>query len=314
MAPKSFDQRNILRELQPTVEDELNRHENMYKNWHPHEYVPWSQGRNFAHLGGEDWEPEQSTLQDAARAAMYVNLLTEDNLPSYHRVISSTFGRDSAWGQWVDRWTAEEAKHSTSMRDYLTVTRAVDPVELERARIQQVSAGYEGGDKSALDGIAYVTMQELATRIAHRNTGKECSKDGDVLAEQLLGRIAMDENLHMIFYRNLGKAALDIAPNQMMRSITKEIESFVMPGATSIPKFGKKALLIADAGIYDLKTHLYDVVQPTLRKWNVWDREDLSGDGAAARDELYLVIENKRTEAEAFSAWREEVKSTQHSL
>jgi acyl-[acyl-carrier-protein] desaturase len=39
---------------------------------------------------------------------MLVNLLTEDNLPSYHAVLAKIMGRDGAWGQWVGRWTAEE--------------------------------------------------------------------------------------------------------------------------------------------------------------------------------------------------------------
>ena len=59
-------------------------------------------------LGGEDYSPEQSQLSETAKAAMFTNLLTEDNLPSYHREIASRFGRDGAWGTWVGRWTAEE--------------------------------------------------------------------------------------------------------------------------------------------------------------------------------------------------------------
>lgn len=43
-----------------------------------------------------------------------VNLLTEDNLPSYHREIATRFGRDGAWGTWVGQWTAEEGRHSIS--------------------------------------------------------------------------------------------------------------------------------------------------------------------------------------------------------
>ena len=46
---------------------------------------------------------------------MFVNLLTEDNLPSYHREIATRFGRDGAWGTWVGRWTAEENRHGIAM-------------------------------------------------------------------------------------------------------------------------------------------------------------------------------------------------------
>ena len=154
------------------VAENLDRHLSMAQEWHPHDYVPWSQGRDFAFLGGEDWAPEQSQLSETAKAAMFTNLLTEDNLPSYHREIATRFGRDGAWGTWVGRWTAEENRHGIAMRDYLVVTRGVDPVELERARMDYMTSGYDSGDKTALEAVTYVSFQELATRVSHRNTGK----------------------------------------------------------------------------------------------------------------------------------------------
>lgn len=299
---ESIKHTDILGELEPVVERELNRHLSQTKNWHPHEYVPWGEGRDFALLGGEDWELEQSRFRspesEAVRAAFYVNLLTEDNLPSYHREITTVFGRDSAWGEWAHRWTAEEHRHSMAMWAYMMATRAIDPIELENARMEQVSKGYDSGQKTPLEAISYVTMQELATRISHRNTGLESAKHGDLKAEKLLARIAMDENLHMVFYRKVGDAAFEIAPNDMMQAITKEILGFQMPGSATIPNFwgdGKerkgKAEIISEAGIYDLDIHANKILKPTLNHWNVWDREDLSGDGAAARDKLrrYMV-------------------------
>ena len=58
--------------------------------------------------------PQDSKIAPAAREALIVNLLTEDNLPGYHREISTIFGRDGAWGTWVDRWTAEENRTASS--------------------------------------------------------------------------------------------------------------------------------------------------------------------------------------------------------
>ena len=199
----------------------LDRHLAMAKEWHPHDYVPWDEGRNFAFLGGEDWSPEQSRLDETAKAAMFVNLLTEDNLPSYHREIATRFGRDGAWGTWVGRWTAEEGRHGVALRDYLVVTRGVDPVELERARMDYMTTGYDSGDKTPLEAVAYVSFQELATRVSHRNTGKAT---GDPIADKLLARIATDENLHMIFYRNLVTAAFDINPDEMMKAVANEVD------------------------------------------------------------------------------------------
>ncbi len=119
---------HLLHELEPVVEKNLNRHLSMRKDWNPHDYIPWSDGKNYYALGGQDWDPEQAQLSEVAQVAMIQNLLTEDNLPSYHREIAMNFGMDGAWGgQWVNRWTAEENRHGIALRDYLVVTRAVDP-------------------------------------------------------------------------------------------------------------------------------------------------------------------------------------------
>ena len=293
---------HLLTELEPVVEANLNRHLASAKPWNPHDYVPWSRGRDFAFLGGEDWVPEDSPLDDVARAAMLVNLLTEDNLPSYHREIAVRFGPDGAWGQWVGQWTAEEARHSIAIRDYLIVTRGIDPVELERGRMVHMVAGYDSGDKSMLEALAYVSFQELATRISHRNTGKA---SGCPLAEQLLTRVATDENLHMVFYRNLVDAAFEIAPNATMTAIAHEVINFQMPGST-MPGFAENALKIAKAGIYDLRSHLDDVVRPVLRFWRVFERDDLDGDGARARDELAAFLDLVEDKAAHYDRRREE--------
>jgi acyl-[acyl-carrier-protein] desaturase len=273
---------DVLAELEPTVAANLDRHLRMAKEWHPHDYVPWSRGRDFAFLGGEDWRPEDSPLDPIAQVAIVVNLLTEDNLPSYHREIATRFGRDGAWGQWVGRWTAEEGRHAIALRDYLVVTRGVDPVSLERERMQQMTTGYDSGDKTALHALAYVSFQELATRVSHRNTGRAT---GCEIADQLLSRVATDENLHMVFYRNLMAAALDIAPDEAMEAIRDEVIGFAMPGA-GMADFARRSVMIAKAGIYDLRLHHDEVVMPVLRHWKVFERDDLGPDGEKARMEL----------------------------
>jgi acyl-[acyl-carrier-protein] desaturase len=167
------------------------------------------------------------------------------------------------------------------------VTRSLDPVELERGRMRQMELGYssagsDGTAKTQLEVMAYVSFQELATRISHRNTG---SYTEDPIAERLLARVAADENLHMIFYRDLVSAALELAPNATVRAITKEVIGFQMPGA-GIKDFDRKARQIAKAGIYDLRIHHDEVVWPLLRKWNFFELEGLDASGEAARVEL----------------------------
>ncbi len=296
-------QTRLIRDLEPVVAVELARHLEIQKDWYPHDYVPWSEGRNFAGpLNGDAWEAKDSRLSSVAQDSLVLNLLTEDNLPSYHTEIAISMGRDGAWGNWIERWTAEENRHGIVMRDYLMATRGVDPYELEDLRMAHMSQGYQTPyDNDMLHTVAYVSFQELATRISHRNTGKISD---DPICENMLQRIALDENLHMIFYRNLLGKAIDLAPNEAMRAITDVVTNFDMPGA-GMPGFGRKAVQIALAGIYDMQQHLDDVVAPVLRAWTIFDREDFSGDGQAARDELATWISGATDESNRFNEKRE---------
>jgi acyl-[acyl-carrier-protein] desaturase len=305
----TFETRALLKQLEATVEENLGRHLAAAEDWMPHEYVPWSEGRNFAALAGEPWSAEQSRLSPIARTALELNLLTEDNLPSYHRELGHTFGRNGAWGTWVNRWTAEEGRHASCIRDYLLVTRGVDPERLERSRMATLQAGWDSGDKPLLHACAYVSIQELATRVSHRNTGRYCE---DPIAEKLLARIAMDENLHMIFYRDLVQAALEIAPSQTLRAIADEVAGFVMPGSV-VPGFTRKAVQIARAGIYDLRIHHDDVIMPLLRHWRVFEAAGLDAEGEQARQDLAAALEALNTRATRFAERRAEAQAKRSS-
>jgi acyl-[acyl-carrier-protein] desaturase len=294
-------QTQLLLDLEPIVAQNLDRHLGLAKEWHPHDYVPWSRGRDFAFLGGEDWKPEDSPLDPVAKVAMITNLMTEDNLPSYHREIATRFGRDGAWGQWVGRWTAEEGRHAIAIRDYLVVTRGVDPVALERSRMEHMQAGYDSGDKSMLQALAYVSFQELATRVSHRNTGRAT---GCPLAEQMLARISTDENLHMVFYRNLMAAAFERCPDDSMSAVRDEVVGFTMPGA-GMSDFTRNSVTMAKAGIYDLRLHYDDVVMPVLKFWRVFERTDLGVRGEQAREELATFLVDLDARASRFVEQRE---------
>jgi len=294
----------LLHELEPVVEKYMNRHESMHKNWNPHDYIPWPDGKNFYALGGQDWDPDQTELSDVAQVAMVQNLVTEDNLPSYHREIAMNMGMDGAWGQWVNRWTAEENRHGIALRDYLVVTRAVDPVELENLRMEVVNRGFSPGQNlqgglfadALFDSILYVTFQELATRVSHRNTGKACN---ETVADQLLAKISADENLHIIFYRDVSAAGIDMAPNLAMKALHKILLNFKMPGFL-VPEFRRKALMIAVGGVYDIRIHLDEVVMPVLRKWRILERDDFTGEGARMQDDIGAHINDLEAACDKF--------------
>jgi acyl-[acyl-carrier-protein] desaturase len=276
----------LIAELEPTAAQLLERHLAQAKEWFPHELVPWSQGRDFE--PGWQWTPDEAQLPEAVRSSLFVNLLTEDNLPYYFRTIEAMFGRESAWGEWSRRWTAEEGRHSIVIRDYLTVTRALDPVELERARIAQVSCGQVPEPELPHDGLVYVSLQELATRIAHHNTGKQLD---DPRGYEVMKRVAADENRHYLFYRDLATAALEFDPSNMVLAIERQVREFEMPG-TGIVDFETHAKAIAKAGIYDFLVHYEQILMPVVvRHWGVDKLEGLTPEAEQARSALMTRIE-----------------------
>lgn len=281
METSSSDTR-LLDELEPTAAQLLDRHLASSKEWFPHELVPWSRARDFE--PGWTWDAEDAPVPDAVRSSLFVNLLTEDNLPYYFRTIEGRFGRDSAWGEWSRRWTAEEGRHSIVIRDYLVVTRSIDPVALERARMAQVSTGQVPEPETVADGIIYVALQELATRIAHHNTGKVLD---DPAGYEVMKRVAADENRHHLFYRDLCTAAFAIDPSAMVIALEAQVREFEMPG-TGIVDFDRHARAIANAGIYDLLIHHDQILVPMVQThWKVDQLTGLTPEAEAARDALF---------------------------
>jgi acyl-[acyl-carrier-protein] desaturase len=288
--------RMLLHELEGEAGRLYDRHASVAVEWFPHDYIPYRLGRDF---DKEPWTPDQPRLTGVAQTAFEINLLTEDNLPSYHRLIYGMFGRgDGAWLNWVGRWTAEEGRHAIVLRDYLTVTRNIDPIMLERGRMNQLQNGYERPSSSTLRGLAYVTFQELATRISHRNTGRYSN---DPVADKIMIRIAADENLHMVFYRDILSAALKVQPSAAVRAIVDEVLAFEMPGA-GIPNFLRKAALIAKARIYDLRSHRDEVLLPVIKHWGIFELTGLDAAAEEARRRLAEHLDKLDVAATKFEA------------
>jgi acyl-[acyl-carrier-protein] desaturase len=167
----------------------------------------------------------------------------------------------------------------------------------------QLQQGYDHASPGLLRGLAYVTFQELATRIAHRNTGRYSD---DPVADRIMVRIAADENLHMVFYRDILSAALRVSPSAAVRAIVDEVIAFEMPGA-AIPGFLRKAASIAKAGIYDLRVHREEVILPVLRHWGIFE---LTGLDAAAEEARRRLVEHLASLDAAAKRFEEKLASS----
>ncbi|MHB1986376.1 MAG: acyl-ACP desaturase [Acidimicrobiales bacterium] len=271
----------LIEELAEPAARLFNRHLSVSKQWYPFEDVPWNNAADFN--AAESWNAQQYPLSPGVQSAIIVNVLTEDNLPYYTHTLMTPIKPDHPLREWSRRWTAEEWRHSAAIRDWILATRAIDPYLLEDDRMVQMSKGEVPESDSVAEMIAYVSFQELATQVAHRNTGQALDKT--LRGKKIMSKVAGDEGLHYAFYRDLVLAALEIDPSTMVMAIQSELRNFKMPG-TGIPRFVEREQEIALAGIFDAHQFVDSVVKPTLSTWRIFELEGLSPEADRARDKI----------------------------
>jgi acyl-[acyl-carrier protein] desaturase len=284
---------NLLEEIAPDTERLYNRHLEAPRTWFPHEQIDWGGGESYL---DRPWSPEDYPLADGVRSSIYVNLLTEDNLPYYTNALLAHAPQGHPILDWNHQWTMEENRHSMVMRDWVHISRCIDPTLLEEGRRVQMTRGEVPHPETFADLICYVSFQERATQVAHRNTGAHLPKS-DKIGRNVLALIAGDETKHYLFYRDLALAAFAIDPSTMMIAAARQVSTFAMPG-TGIPSFTRHAVRIAREGIYGLGQYLRDVLDPVLGLWDVGHLENLSADAERARAELAGVLERIATSVE----------------
>ena len=298
---------DILRqELTDTAEKLLNRHLQVAPTWIPHEQIPFEYAKPWSK--DVPWSPEEYPLDDAVRSALFVNLLTEDNLPYYSQTILGQAGSSQPLIEWGRTWTAEEDSHSEVIRNWIHASRALDPKTLDSARRQQMTRAEVPITDTLVELLAYTSFQELATQVAHRNTGRYL----DTIGRAVMGRVAGDEGRHYNFYSDLAVAGFEIDPSTMMIAVMRRLRGFKMPG-TGIPNFADHSDAISNAGIYDAGHYLNFVVKPTLAKWNLEGVTGLTPEGEQAYHRILknvaalgrgvtILAEQKERQAELISA------------
>lgn len=278
----------MLHDLAGPAEELLNAHLEYQKEndslWKPYELVDYGRGRDFIK---EPWTRDHYPLEQGTRDAIYVNLLTEDNLPYYTVVILSKAEKNHPAHDWGLQWTMEEARHSDVIRDWVLTTRAYDPAALEAGRVSQMRKGEVPQPATFIEMLAYTSFQELATQVAHRNTSRKLDKEHG--GKKMLALVAGDEGRHHEFYSGLTAAAFEIDPSTTIMAIAKQLHGFKMPG-TGIPNFQELSISIARAGIYDSTQFEKSVVIPTLEKWKIDDLTNLTPEADKAREAIHRRV------------------------
>ena len=258
-------------ELEPVVLQELRRHLDTEDIWYAHDYVPFDKGENFAFLDGKDWDPSQVTLPKHVTDALEILLITKDNLAGYHRELVEHFILEDKWGRWLGRWTAEEHLHAIALRNYLVVTREVDPAANEDVRVEHVMKGYRADSYSQIETLVFMAYYERAHAVFCRNLQAQLSEP--VLAG-LVGRIAKDEERHEEFFANLVAHCLTYSRDETIDSIAARAAALDVVGG-DIDAYRDKIEVVAEAGIFD-KAALARVIADRIAAWGLADEPRLA--------------------------------------
>jgi len=257
-------------ELEPVVKQELRRHLDSEDLWYAHDYVPFDQGENFAFLGGRDWDPSQVTLPKTVTDALELLLINKDNLAGYHREFVFSFILEEKWGRWIGRWTAEEQLHAIALRNYLIVTREVDPDANEEVRVKHVMKGYRADTYSQIERLVFMAFYEREYAVFCRNL--EATITEPVL-KSLVNRIARDEERHEEFFANLVSYLLTSKREETIAAIAARAAEMTVVGA-DIEQWADKVANVEQAGIFG-PAQLRQVISDRITAWGVADAPEL---------------------------------------
>lgn len=309
-AKTSFEQKTeVLKHLEEKVKIWMQDHVDKRKLWFSSDFLPADekmnedQGKNISQL-----RERVRGVKDEVRVAVALNLLTEEGLPHFHRLIAQYLGDKSFWSKWNNMWTAEEDRHGAILRDYVRDARLFSFREVELMQFHYIESGFNPDwDKDPYKVFVYTTLQERATQFSHKNTGK-LAGDDEPLLNGILSNIAADEAKHFTFYRNVFKEVINLDPNNALLSAVDIMPAIDMPGF-SMPNFREMADVVRRVGIYgplDYKK----IVEESIKFWEIEMLTGLNEMAQKAQEKILSIPKRlekvaeyieKRTESKTFS-------------
>ncbi len=286
----------VLADLEPLVQRLMATHEAKRVLWFPSELLaPPPDTDPDAYVS--ELRERARGISTPARVALALNLLTEEGLPHFHRLLAVYLGGDTFWSKWTNLWTAEEDRHGAVLHDYARDSGVLDNPVLERMQFEYLRAGFEPEwDRDPYRVFVYTTLQERATQVSHANTGK-LAGEHEPLIGTVLNNVAREEARHYIFYRSVFKEVIRRDPDRALVSAAELMPSIDMPGV-SMPHFREMADVIRRAGIYGPRDYL-KIVEEQIRYWAIDKVTGLSDIGRKAQETIMAVPKRLERVADA---------------
>ena len=272
------EQREAVLAIEPTVKTVIADHISAQKGklWMPSELIPTN--HRFQQL-----PPELGGL-------LVLNLLTEDGLPYFMGLLVKHLGDEGPFFEWTRLWTAEEDRHGTVIKQYLTgaLSRS-EMVAIERMQYDYLRLGFwPDWSNDPFRLLAYVVLQEKATQQSHGAVARQARNVDPVLAK-IMGKIAGEEYAHHRAYFTMFGALMKEHPTHAISALFHVINSFAMPGH-QIPGFKQLAKLQTRLQAFSaLKLH--QIADDVWSKLDIGSLTDLKEAGERARDDLAAFLQ-----------------------
>ena len=306
---ETAEKTEVLSYLESNVKEWIKDHIEKRKLWFSSDFLPADEKMNDNQEKNIKQLRDRSRgVKDEVRVAVALNLLTEEGLPHFHRLIAQHLGDRSFWSKWNNMWTAEEDRHGAAIRDYVRDARLFSFREVELMQFHYIESGFNPDwDKDPYKVFVYTTLQERATQVSHKNTGKLAGQD-EPLLNGILSNIAADEAKHYTFYRNVFKEVLKLDPNRAMLSAADIMPAIDMPGI-SMPNFRDMADVVRRIGIYGPRDYK-KIVEEAIKFWEIELITGLNDLAQKAQEKILSIPKRlekvaeyieKRTESKTFS-------------
>lgn len=300
----------VLADLEDFVGELMRQHESKRELWFPSDLLDDpGEAKLDDHLAA--LRERARGIPAPARVALALNLLTEEGLPHFHRLLAVHFGDDSFWRRWNNLWTAEEDRHGVVIHDYCRESRILNAKTLETMQFAYLRAGFHPQwDYDPYRVLVYTTLQERATQMSHFNTGKVAGQYEPQL-EHILTHVAADEARHYAFYRQVFAEVLKRDPEQALESAAKIVPSIDMPGV-SMPNFRELSEVVRRIGVYGPREYL-KIVEDQIRFWRIDAITGLKEAGAKAQEKI-LDIPRRLTKIADYVESRRSAKTFSFEL
>lgn len=276
----------VLADLEGSVKQLMDIHISKRELWWPSDLFGDEEGGK-PEARAEALRKRAEGMPDPCRIAIALNLVTEEGLPHFHRLLAVHLGDETFWRLWNNLWTAEEDRHGVVIHDYCRETGILHARSLDRLQFDYIHNGFHPEwDRDPYRVFAYTTLQERATQMSHANTGTFCA-NYEPKIQYILSRIASDEARHYAFYRQVFAEVLKRDPDRALDAAARIMPSIDMPGI-SMPGFSEFADVVRRAGIYGPRDYI-KIVEEQIRFWRIESLTGLGEIGRKAQEKILAI-------------------------